>query len=272
MPCVRFLCIITNLKSVEQGGDNPCVEYLVFGVERGDSGTPHLQGFVQFNSRKTLAQVKAALGTTRVHLEIARGTATEADEYCRKEGGEIFTRATIRLSANERRRQQGCERRDTHQEQCKALIASIKAKKPRLELLESNLHMAKELNLLAELRPPRTKAPKVIYIYSETGIGKTTTTTRYLERHSIRYYVKPSASKWWPSYDNQPVCILEEFTSCFPCTTFLQLCDPVQFQIEIKGGFLQFDSSHLILLTNVCREEQYTNVPDSRRAAFQRRI
>ena len=177
---------------MDQGGDNPCVEYLVFGVERGDSGTPHLQGFVQFNSRKTLAQVKAALGTTRVHLEIARGTATEADEYCRKEGGEIFTRATIRLSANERRRQQGCERRDTHQEQCKALIASIKAKKPRLELLESNLHMAKELNLLAELRPPRTKAPKVIYIYSETGIGKTTTTTRYLERHSMSSLVPPN--------------------------------------------------------------------------------
>ena len=95
----------------------------------------------------------------------------------------------------------------------------------------------KSLTLLQELRPPQKEAPKVIYIFSETGVGKTTTTTRLLDRHSIRYYVKPSASKWWPGYDNQPVCILEEFTSCFPCTTFLQLCDPVQFQVEIKRRF-----------------------------------
>lgn len=131
-------------------------------------------------------------------------------------------------------------------------------------------HLAKDINLLSELRPARTQTPKVLYLYSETGIGKTTTTKKYLEQHNIRHYFKPSAIKWWPNYDCQPVVVLEEFTSCFPCTQFLQLCDSVQFTVEIKGSHLQFDSSYIIVLTNVSREEQYQGVPSRRHAAFKR--
>lgn len=61
------------------------VQYLVVGQERGDSGTPHLQGFVSFGTRRRLQQVRAALGN-RIHAEAARGTPQQASEYCKKEG------------------------------------------------------------------------------------------------------------------------------------------------------------------------------------------
>lgn len=63
---------------------NPQVEYLVYGRETGANGTPHLQGFIQFNTRKRLGQVRALL--QRAHWERARGTPQQASLYCKKDG------------------------------------------------------------------------------------------------------------------------------------------------------------------------------------------
>lgn len=59
------------------------VEYLIFGKEVGESGTPHLQGFVCFQSRKRLNQVIALIG--QCHCSVAR-FVQQSIEYCKKEG------------------------------------------------------------------------------------------------------------------------------------------------------------------------------------------
>lgn len=61
------------------------VKYLVYGRERGDSGTPHLQGFVIFNSSVVFNTAKSLLGD-RCHLEPAHGTSLQAADYCKKDG------------------------------------------------------------------------------------------------------------------------------------------------------------------------------------------
>lgn len=63
------------------GGD---VLYAVIGREVGDSGTPHLQGYICFSGRKSLAQVRSLL-SARIHLEVARGSHKEASDYCKKD-------------------------------------------------------------------------------------------------------------------------------------------------------------------------------------------
>lgn len=61
-------------------------KYLVFGRESAPgTGTPHLQGYVTFTSPKTLSAAKKAIGP-RAHLEIAKGTAKQASDYCKKDG------------------------------------------------------------------------------------------------------------------------------------------------------------------------------------------
>lgn len=59
------------------------VSYCIFGKEIGESGTPHLQGFVSFNVRKTRAAAIALCG--QAHFTVARQVQNSI-EYCKKEG------------------------------------------------------------------------------------------------------------------------------------------------------------------------------------------
>ena len=60
-------------------------KYIVYGREVGESGTPHLQGYVEFNKGRKFEKVKSLLGDS-VHLEMRRGTSKEASDYCKKDG------------------------------------------------------------------------------------------------------------------------------------------------------------------------------------------
>lgn len=62
------------------------VAYLIYGREVGESGTPHLQGFVSFPSRKSLRQVTGYL--PGAHCSIARCILASIN-YCKK-GGDIL--------------------------------------------------------------------------------------------------------------------------------------------------------------------------------------
>ena len=59
---------------------------LFFGRERGDSGTPHLQGFFILHNRLRQNQVSQLGGLRRASLDKANGTPAQAAAYCKKEG------------------------------------------------------------------------------------------------------------------------------------------------------------------------------------------
>nr|WAQ80597.1 MAG: replication-associated protein [Circoviridae sp.] len=59
----------------------PTARYLIFSDEVGDTGTPHIQGFVVLPKRARLRTVKQLF--PRAHLEAAKGTAKQASDYCR---------------------------------------------------------------------------------------------------------------------------------------------------------------------------------------------
>lgn len=63
---------------------NPVLSYLVYGREIGSSGTPHLQGYVQFPNRVSLARCRRLI-SDRAHFEPARGTPRQASDYCKKD-------------------------------------------------------------------------------------------------------------------------------------------------------------------------------------------
>ena len=64
--------------------DNDECVYIIFGKEVGDSGTPHLQGFIAFSKRVYMTDVKKRISRT-AHFELAR-QVPESIEYCKKDG------------------------------------------------------------------------------------------------------------------------------------------------------------------------------------------
>jgi len=59
-------------------------KYMVVGKEKGDNGTPHLQGIIGFHKRCRFNRAKAII-SDRCHLELARNIQASL-QYCRKEG------------------------------------------------------------------------------------------------------------------------------------------------------------------------------------------
>ena len=74
---------IQDLLDYARDSANKC-DICFFQQETGESGTPHLQGFMQFSVKKRMQTIKNSLSNT-IHFEPSRGTIEQNLEYCSKE-------------------------------------------------------------------------------------------------------------------------------------------------------------------------------------------
>lgn len=83
--------------------DANTMQYLIYQEEESpQTKKHHLQGFVQLLKKTKFNTVKQLLGGDKVHLEMMRGTAREASDYCKKEesrviAGKVFEGGELRL-------------------------------------------------------------------------------------------------------------------------------------------------------------------------------
>jgi len=61
------------------------LKYIIFGKEKGEKETPHLQGYISFFNAKTFNQTVKFFDNERYHLEKALGNAEENIAYCSKD-------------------------------------------------------------------------------------------------------------------------------------------------------------------------------------------
>ena len=71
------------MRSLYQEGK---VTYLVFGYEVGESGTEHLQGYLELSGRQRRRTVCKLPGLGRARLSARKGTPKQAADYCKKDG------------------------------------------------------------------------------------------------------------------------------------------------------------------------------------------
>ncbi len=62
--------------------------FVIIGREVGDAGNNHLQGFIHLKTKIRMQGVKRLI-SIRAHVEKARGSDTDNDTYCSKEGDEF---------------------------------------------------------------------------------------------------------------------------------------------------------------------------------------
>jgi len=206
---------------------NLTYKYMIFGKEIcPTTSKEHLQGFMIFNSNKSLKGLRKELFPWAPHLERSYAGAVVNIKYCKKEGNVWFE--------------------DGDPPKGQGLRVDLKMIKQRMEagatvteMIEDGMinnfqqiQLAEKLNKYVKIK--RTK-PVVIWIYGPTGCGK----TRYVHEHYSDVYVAMN-NKWWDGYQSQSCILIDDLrVEDYPFNYLLRLLDAYPLQLEIKNGTVQ---------------------------------
>nr|QXP07704.1 MAG: replication associated protein [Arizlama virus] len=232
-----------------------CVKYIIYGREVGESGTPHLQGFIQFRTNKRFNAVKALL-PAGCHLEKARGTAYEASEYCKKEDCDFYEHGEVPAE------QYTASGNATKHKWEEAMTA---AKNGDLESISAEL-MIRYYSTFLRIKkdymvtPEPLDAPCGLWIFGATGTGKShSVVTQHPDR-----YIKP-LNKWWDGYQGQDVVHLDELDpghSGWIAAYLKKWADKWPFDAEVKGGAMQIRPKLLVITSNYRPSEMGFRIED----------
>jgi len=228
-----------ELNHVRERFANADVKYACFQREVGEEGTPHLQGYVYWDKRRSLAFCRKEI-SGRCHFEQAKGTPAKNREYCSKEGGFDFFESGLieRLGPGKRTDLYDVADAVT----AKRSIASIAAEFPVEYIKYSRGIQA----LTAVLQPKRSEKTVVYWYYGATGTGK----TRHATELAPDAYTKMGGNKWWDGYDAHEDVIIDDYRRDL-CTfsELLRLFDRYSHRVEIKGGSVEFVAKRLFVTT-----------------------
>lgn len=246
-------------KLIAIGTERVGVSYLCYGKETGEEGTPHLQGFISFDRRRSLSYVRNFVND-RAHYEIARGTPAENRAYCSKDG-EFSEFGACPEGRGRRTDLEGC-------------IIDLKAGRSKREILESHPTVfAKYPRFVSEVSllygKKRDWKPEVYVYWGETGTGKT---KRAHEEAQGDLYVHPGGS-WFDGYDGQEAVLFDDYGgSEFKLTYLLKLLDRYPMRVPVKGGFVSFVPRKIWITSNYSPKEWYSNAKDEHVKALFRRF
>jgi len=234
---------ITSLKSL-------AVVYLIFGKEVGESGTPHLQGYVYYLNKKSHKQVCKDI--PRAFVEFAKGSPQDNTTYCSKQG-DVFIK--------------GEEPHQGKRSDLEAIVTDIKINNPSFSqiLHEHTSVVARYPGFVHTCR--RTFHPPGIrdvldneWHYGETGLGK----TRGVWASYPGLYVKDAKSKWWDGYDSEEVVLIDEVDlECKSLAGVYKVwTDHYPFNAEVKNGYIKIRPRKVIFTSNWSIQELFPNPND----------
>lgn len=248
------------VRSVRDASITDGVVYLVFGREVGESGTPHLQGYVSFRKRVAFGHVKSLFGA-KAHLEPARGNPTQASTYCKKDGdfeefGELPGGSGQRtdLIAVAEAIKQG------------ETLRAISERYPAAVLR----YGSGVQRLRAHYRPSRDQAPEIQCFWGPTGCGKTRRVWEFVKHDEL--WLHPGG-QWFDGYDGHRSVLFDDFDgSWFKLHYLLKLLDRYPMPVPVKGGFTWWVPKHIFITSNVQPREWYNNAHEEHKRALMRRL
>ena len=251
------------------------VKYVVYQLERGEQGTPHLQGFIYLKKQQRMAWLKRIESRTaegdsfhvfeRAHLIASRGSPEQNKTYCTKAEGRLEGPWEL----GELPKGQG-ERTDLA-EAARGLMlhGDIRQIDPAVFLK----YASGCLKLAALAPPPRRDGLKIITIVGPTGIGKSYSVHDLFP--DIYVVNMGNSGLWWDGYTGQPAVMFEEFKGQVQLQKMLQILDPYPLRLEIKGGLVPARFTVVFITSNYEPDKWYRNEDggrDAELAALNRRL
>lgn len=272
-PTVRRFCFTFNnydevdVKVCEEI-INKYAKYGIFGKERGQQGTPHLQGFVNLERPMRFNKIKELFGK-RIHIEKAIGSDEQNQVYCSK-AGEFFEKGSPSPGSGNR-------------SDLDAVLADITNGIRDEKQLAIN-HGPAYIRYFRGIRAyidnvwpaaPRDFKTDVYYYWGPPGSGKSRRALLEAQQsgegstQELVYY-KPRGL-WWDGYRGQRFVIIDDFYGWIKYDEILKICDRYPYKVQIKGGFVEFTSQKIWFTSNVDTHLLY-KFEGYDAAAFERRI
>lgn len=230
--------------------ENSNCNYFVLGTEVGESGTKHIQGYIEFATNRKLARLKKELGDS-IHWEKRKGTAAQAADYCKKDGDFVEWGEISKGAANQGRR--------TDIENVRELALGGSGMKDIVQVATSFQALRFAETTLKYHEKKRDFKPRVIWLHGPTGSGK----TRRAFEESVNPWISGKNLKWWEGYDAHKHVIIDDFRKDF-CTfhELLRILDRYPYTVEVKGGSRQLLATDIWITSCFPPDEVYDTRED----------
>lgn len=227
-------------------------KYLVYQLERGEEGTPHLQGYISFVQQKRFSEFRKYFAGDRAHIAVAKGTASQNKAYCTKEEGRIQGPWEYGIMPNPGKRSDLLA--------CKEMLDSGASLKELSDAYFSQFMRYsrgfKEYILLHT--EPRDWEMEVEVVHGPTGTGK----SRYcLDNFPGAFWKSRNSGnqQFWDGYNGEEVVIIDEFYGWFPWDYLLRLTDRYPFSLDVKHGTVPFVARKIVFTSNKHPRDWYPN-------------
>lgn len=223
----------TTAEDIAKTLDPSQIEYAIFGNEICPStGRPHVQSYIKFKSPRYWTALRKQYPGTRIAK--ANGNAYSNFKYCSKDDDFIEIG---------RRPKQGAR------SDLLAVKNAVKKGTTVRQIIEDvavnyqSVKMAETMMKYFEQK--RTWRPNVIWLWGETGNGKTEYAKKLCKND---FCMSQSNGKWWNEYDAHENVIIDDIREDWvPFKDLLSLLGEHAYTVETKGGTRQFLAKKIII-------------------------
>lgn len=262
---------IENIKKL-----NP--QYAIMSVEVGASGTPHLQGYMEFVNQPSFSTVCDAL-QQRAHVEPRKGSVMQAINYCKKgnqsheEWKEQGTKGPTYGEGLEIALEIGSLKKQGNRGDIEDVVDDIALGATQAEIARDHpvqyIKFAKGIDAYFNARDaPRDMYAdlEVICYFGPTGTGKTFTA---VTENPGAHVQSATMGQWWNGYTGQDTIIFDEFRgSDYPFKMLLKLTDRYPLKVQVKGGHREYKPTKVIFTGPVHPVMWYTSLNTDQEGAM----
>jgi len=277
------------------GGDH-LVRFFIGQAEVApDTGRLHHQAYIELHAPRTPSSLKAILGIPWLHVEHRRTTQQACIEYCSKEDTRAPGTTVLRYGSpsqegrpgQRRSRESGGDepavkrRRD---DQLREVYAAVRREEDPRYIFEQYpgayltfQRVGPHFEHLDSIWAPVERRINCYIIWGATGVGKSTACRLPIAGRG--YPFRPilpnskNAPLWFDGYMGQESILLDDFDgSTFPFTSLLQLADPFECLLPIKGASVRAKHTRLMITSNLDPSVWYPEIIQEQRDALFRRF
>jgi len=242
--------------------------YGCIGKEVGESGTPHLQGYLQLKKQSRIASVtkaiKDAVGKAP-HTEPAKGNHAQNLEYCSKDGD-------VEEWGEPRTQGKRMDLESAYKDARSDMRMIDVADRNKSAFIRYHRGIERVRQLHNEEKAEDFRFVETVVHSGPTGCGKTRNAMTVAEGERKPYKIQGDQLKWWDGYEGQDVIVIDEYANNVPITVMLGLLDGYKLRLPVKGGFTYARWTKVQITTNLKRDQLHDQAKDEHREALWRRI